>query len=191
MVMIAAALGGAALGCSPKSEAQTQSGGKAMDDETAVALLKAAEESGKLPEGMEIEHYVGGGLPPPHLRSDQLRLMVREGHLVFRFVTPDFKAEVKQNESYPRKVYERAATPDEVRKIARLVRESGAFGNPPPASGPPVRDRLRTELVILRGGQEAKRVYPGAEPPELTKLRAEIGPLVADLKAHGKHWVER
>jgi hypothetical protein len=189
-VLVTVAIGVA--GCSSRSEKPGEIGGKTMNDTAALAALKDAETSGKL-NGLEIEHYVGGGLPPPHHRSEQFRLYVSDGRDTLAFVTPDFTARVKQGESYPNHAYELPATPADVRQIARLVRESGAFSSASTPQDGVVADGLRTELVLIcdgKGGkEEAKRVYSGAEPPELAKLLAEINAIVARIKAQGVHKV--
>lgn len=180
---------GGISGCSKQErDARTLKGGDAMDDKKALGLLAAAETSGKL-DGIEIEHYVAGGLPPPHYRSEQFRLFVHEGRDTLRFVTPDFQAH-HEGTAYPNHTYDLPATPADVRTIARLVRESGAFAKAVPVDEPAgAPDRMRTELAVILHGKEAKRVYVGAEPPELTKLRAVIQPMIARLKAQGAHRV--
>ena len=46
--------------------------------EDVLRRVQAAAEAGEL-LGVELEWYVSGGLPPPHTRSDQLRLRVEDG----------------------------------------------------------------------------------------------------------------
>jgi hypothetical protein len=187
-VLIAVTTG--AAGCSSSTNDKTgQQGGKGMDND-ALAALKRAEGSGKL-DGFEIEHYVSGGLPPPHYRSDQFRLFTDHGRSTAEFVTPDYSAKVKQGEAYPRHVYKLPASPSDVQTFARLVREAGAFGPTPPAQGAKVADRVKTEIVVTLGDKEIKHVYPGAEPTELTKLREFVNPFIARLKAQGEHKIEK
>ncbi|APR86118.1 Hypothetical protein A7982_11467 [Minicystis rosea] len=173
-------------GCSSCNGERFGLEGGSMDDSTALAAISRAETTGKL-DGLEIEHYVGGGLPPPHYRSEQFRLFVDHGRDTIEFVTPDFTTQVKQGEAYPRHVYKLTASPSEVRSIAGLVRECGAFSSPAPVDEKRAHDSIRTELSAIVGGKEAKRVYSGAEPAALTKLRAVISPLIARLKAQGEH----
>jgi len=189
VVALAVAVG--TLGCpSSKGERLVLEGGKRMDSTAALAAITRAEASGKL-DGLEIEHYVAGGLPPPYYRSEQFRLFVDHGRDTLAFVVHDVTAKVKQGEQFPRHVYKLPASPSDVKTIARLVRESGAFKGAPPAEGERPHDSMRTELVAILGGKEAKRVYAGAEPAELAKLREVIDPLIARLKAHGVHQVVR
>jgi hypothetical protein len=130
---------------------------------------------------------VSGGLPPPHYRSEQLRLLVRDGRDVFELATPNYAATPKQGEGFPSDVYRLPATPAEVKTIARLVRESNAFGSVAPPAEEQSADRMRTELLVTLHGKEAKRVYAGAAPPELAKLREVLTPLMARLRAQGEH----
>ncbi len=189
MVMCFAAALSGAVGCSSRSSERVEAeGGKKMD-ETLAAITRAAT-TGKL-DGMEIEHYIGGGLPPPHYRSEQFRLFVDHGRDTLAFVTHDQTATVKQGEQYPRHVYKLPATPSDVKTIASLVRDTGAFGAPAPAESARPRDSLRSELVVILGGKETKRVYPGAEPADLAKLQEAIRPFIERLKTHGEHQVVR
>jgi hypothetical protein len=176
-------------GCSSCAKGR-QEGVKTMDNEWAEAALKTAETTGKL-DGLEIEHYVGGGLPPPYYRSEQLRLLVQEGRDVLRFVTPNYDPALRKGNTYPRDTYVLPATPDDVKLVARLLRETGALRAPvPSATEPKVADALRTEWVISAHGKETKRVYPRGEPPELAKLTAVVETLIARVKAQGTHRVE-
>ena len=85
-----------------------------------LEAITQAETTGKL-NGLEIEHYVAGGLPPPHYRSEQFRLFVDHGRDTLWFATPDYTVRVKQGEQYPQHVYRLTASPNDVKMIARLV----------------------------------------------------------------------
>ena len=161
-----------------------------MDTQWAEEALRATEKSGRL-DGLEIEHYVGGGLPPPHYRSDQLRLLAKDGRDTFEFATPHYEEKVPEGGTYPLDIYTLPATPEEVKTFARLVRESGAFAAPAPDAGPGHADALKTELIVNVRGREAKRVYAGGEPAELARLREVVDPLIARLQKIGAHRVKR
>ena len=190
LVCAAAALGGGLVstGCGAWRDKVAQKEGKTMDAQAALAALKKAEATGKL-DGLEIEHYIGGGMPPPYYRSEQFRLYGDAGRDTLAFVTPDYTANVGQGEAYPRSAYRIASTPAEVTTIARLVRESGAFDMAPPSDAGPA-DAFRTEVVVMLGGKEVKRVYPGAAPPELAKLREAINKVIEHIKANGVHRID-
>jgi hypothetical protein len=164
---------------------------EAKIDNAAHEALLTIEYTGALTNGVEIEFYVGGGLPPPYHRSEQFRLILHDGRTVFRFVTPDYTAAVKQGEPYPRHVYQILATPEEVMALAKLVRRSGAFTNPAPAAENLAADSLRTELIVVVKGKSYLRLYSGAEPAGLAALQKMVRQLIARLRDDGEHWIER
>ena len=93
----------------------------------ARELLEASARTGKL-EGIEIEYYVGGGLPPPLYRSDQLRLLVSDGRSTLRFARPVYD---RRYDPYPLEIFQMAATPDDVQLIAGLLLKSRIFSSAP------------------------------------------------------------
>jgi hypothetical protein len=186
-LIVALAIPGSAVACSSCS-ASVQEGEKSMDTWVETAL-RASEKTGKL-DGLEIEYYVGGGLPPPHYVSDQFRMLVRDGRDVLEVATPNYAANPPRGASYPRDVYTLAATPEDVRTVARLILEAGAFHTVPPDGGTAPADALRTELEVSLAGKAAKRVYRGREPAELPKLRPAIEALFAAVRARGQHQVK-
>jgi len=159
-------------------------------DQWVETALRAAEKTGKL-DGLEIEYYVSGGLPPPHYVSEQFRLLVRDGHDVLEFATPNYDPKLPQGASYPKDIYTLPATPEDAKTIARLVLASGAFRESASDAGAPApADALRTELEVTGGGKTAKCVYLGREPAELPKLREAVEALIERVKAHGQHEVK-
>ncbi len=152
--------------------------------------LGEAEATGRL-NGVVIEHFVGGGLPPPRLRSDQLRLMTRDGRDVLVFDKPDFKKRpTKAGQPYPNDEYTLAASPADVQLVARLVRE--AFRAPAPE--PPdadEQDALHTEIIVSAHGRQATRAYRGGAPSELASLTAAARTLIERAKTQGVHEVKQ
>lgn len=180
--------------CRGGAEAQTNSsgsggapGGGIMEAQSEIEVLLArCEASGKL-SGIEIEYYVGGGLPPPHYRSDQFRFLTLDGREIMQFAKPVFD---KRYNPYPVEVYTLPATPADVKTIAGLILRSRAF-SPSSSSKPPIKvpDALRTELVIKAGTKEETRTFQGL-PAELQPLKPAVETLIAQLKAKGERWVE-
>jgi hypothetical protein len=144
-------------------------------------VLRDVEATGSL-GGVEFEYYVGGGLPPPHYRSDQLRLLVIDGIDTFEFVTPKYDSEL---DPYPNYRYRLRASREEVRRVARLVRESGVLETSPPPK-PAVEDLLRFEFLLRRGAVNVEKVFYGGLPSEYGSLRGELDRLVGDLKSGGE-----
>ena len=160
-----------------------------METKWADKVLAACEASGKL-DGAEIEYYVAGGLPPPHYRSDQLRLLVQGGRDMVEFATPNYDPKLAKGNAYALDIYAIAATPDDVRSVARSMRETGAFQAEAPDAGPSrVADTLRAELVVVAGGKEAKRVYAPGDPA-IGELRETAEAMIARVKSQGAHRVK-
>jgi hypothetical protein len=180
-----------ALGCSRTSERHgpdvTDGGAKMVEmDPEVTAALTRMEATGRL-EGVEFEHYVGGGLPPPHYRSDQFRLLTRDGHDVVQFAAPNYSAKPDKDASYPLDKYWLPAQPEDVKKIARILREGRAFDSSAPRTT--VADAVRTELVFTIVGKDHKATYWGL-PPALTALDALVDTLIARVKSQGQHKLE-
>lgn len=152
-------------------------------DPAVSAALARMEATGKL-EGVEFEHYVGGGLPPPYYHSDQFRLLSRDGRDTIEFATANYSSKPAKDTPYPRDVYQLPAQPDDVKTLARSLRAGHAFD----ASVPIVEiaDSVRIELVLTVAGKQHKAVYQGL-PSALEPLDALVDALVARAKAQGKH----
>ncbi len=160
-----------------------------MENAWTEPALAAVEKTGRL-EGMEIEYYVSGGLPPPHYRSDQFRALTREGRDLLEYARPSYTAKPAQGASYPLDIYTLPATPDEIRTLAKLTREAPPPQAPGPDQGAARADAVRTELLVMLGVQEAKRVYAGRQPPEVSRLREVVEAHVGRLVAQGEHRVK-
>lgn len=152
-------------------------------DPTVSTALARMEATGKL-EGTEFEHYIGGGLPPPYYRSEQLRFLSQDGHDTIQFAAPNYSSKPAKDTPYPRDVYQLPAQPDDVTTLAHILRVGRAFD----ASAPVVKipDSVRTELVLTAAGKPHKAVYQGL-PTALDPLDAFVDALIARVKAQGKH----
>ena len=180
---------GTGLGCSKRNDKSTgqtgADGGTIMVevDPAVSAALARMEGTGKL-EGVEFEHFVGGGLPPPHYVADQLRLLERDGHDAIEFSAPNYKAQAAKDKAYPNDVYQLPAQPDDVKAIARALREGHAFEFSSPKTT--VADAVRTELVLTVAGKRHTVVYRGFTPA-LAPLNALVRDLTTRVKAQGRY----
>ena len=186
-----------AAGCSRRTESSAgqsstgqnnpEGGTKMAEIDPAVsAALARMEATGKL-EGTRFEHYVGGGLPPPYYRSDQLMFLVWEGRDTIQFRTPNYNKKPAKEGSYPFDVYRLPAQPEDVKTIARILREGRAFGSS--TTPTKVADAVRTELVLTIAGRESKAIYSGF-PPALAPLAGLVDTLIARAKSQGQHKLE-
>lgn len=177
------------MGCSQRNEKSSgqmgTDGGTMMVevDPTVTAALSRMEATGKL-EGVEFEHFVGGGLPPPHYVADQLRLLVQDGHDTIEFSAPNYKAQAAQGQAYPNDEYQLPAQPDDVKAIARALREGHAFEFSEPTTT--VADAVRTELVLTVAGKRHTVIYRGFTPA-LAPLNALVRDLTTRVKAQGRY----
>ena len=167
-------------------------GRKLMDGTRVDSALRRAEASGRM-DGMGIEYFVGGGLPPPYYRLDSLRVMTKDGQDVLEFASPNYDPALAKGKTVPMDVYTLPAKSEDVVLMARHFR--AAFQSPEPSPPAPHRkDALRTELVFAEdavNGRPVQRVYAGGAPPELADLRAAAETLIARVKAQGVHTIRQ
>lgn len=184
-LLVAAGLLATTIGCGSHGCSLLSKGDHAMNNSSAESILKRLEKTGKL-DGVEIEHYVGGGMPPPFLHNDQLRFHTHEGREIMEFAKSNFK----RTEFNPAAldIYQLPADPADVRIIARLILAADAFGaGNSQGTKKDVADIIRTEIVVTEGGDEAKRVYYGHLPEALGPLEKEVEALIERLKAKGEY----
>lgn len=149
--------------------------------------LARLAQQGRL-EGVTIEYWVGGGLPPPWYRSDQFRLLTLEGQDALEFARP-YRDPAQKLAGLVEK-FQLAAQPSEVRKLAQLIIDTGVFEQHFPEEKDPGRaDALTTEVSVTAGGREFKRRYFTGSPKPLEPLRAEVQRLIQRLVASGKRQV--
>jgi len=136
---------------------------RAWEHEELAARLSRCEHSGRL-DGLEIEYYVSGGLPPPHYRSDQFRCLTVDGRELIELARPKFDRGYTIN--YPVEKFQLPAEPENVRTVARLLREGRVFdATYPEERRPDIADILSTEVLATEGGRQTKKVYY-QKPPE-------------------------
>lgn len=155
------------------------------DDSKLLGRLEAAERTGQL-DDLEIEYWVGGGLPPPHHRSDQLRMMPVDGKPtteVFQAIFDRERPDVGYIE------YRVPLAPDDLRAVATLIRETGVFFETfDEQQKPDVMDILRTEIELSSGdgSKKVKRVYYRSVPGALTPLAARVKAITDRVRAQGQ-----
>jgi hypothetical protein len=155
--------------------------------EAILARLAAAERAGRL-NGLEIEFWSGGGLPPPYYRSDQLRLMTRGAQDVVEFAT------IKWDESFnPPQLQEKwllPLRPEQTSEVIRLLLATKVFTTTyPEEHNPNIGDVLSHEILLTADGAHLQRKYYRQEPVALAPLRAAIAGLIQLAKTHGRHGV--
>jgi hypothetical protein len=156
-----------------------------MSLSSAESVLQRLEKNGKL-DGVEMEHYVGGGAPPPYTHNDQLRFHTHEGQEVVEFARSNF-ARTEFN-PYALDIYRLPAEPADIRTMAKLLLATDAFGSRhQEAITTDVADILRTELLVIEHGDIAKRVYFGHLPEAFAPLEKEVDAMIERLKAKGEY----
>lgn len=192
-VGISMSIGIASLSCGERSKEQVSSSSTHLSEEEArlVAQLQSAEATGRL-DDLELEYWIGGGLPPPHHRSDQLRFLLLDGK-------PTIELNVETNdEKRPglAMIEHRAPlVPDELRAVAKLIRETAVFSRRyPEENKPDVADILHTEVVLMSGdrSKSAKRTYYKSPPTDLEALTGHMKRISDRLRAEGqKRYLDR
>jgi len=146
--------------------------------------LERVEKTGVL-EGLSLELWRGGGLPPPYYKSDQLRFLSVSGHDTVEFASLRFDASfdppsVQDKWTIP------AATAD-VKEAARLLLSLKVLETQFPEERPTgVADAISWEVIALSDGAEVQRRYYGKLPDELAPLQAFIDRMVGSAKASGR-----
>jgi hypothetical protein len=146
-----------------------------------LARLERSAQTGRL-DGLEIEYWVGGGLPPPHYRSDQFRLLTVQGRDTLEIARPLWDDGFKPPQLIEK--FQRPANMLDVRHIARLILDAGVF-TAQHEDKPAVGDGLSTEVIVTAGGTKHQRVYRGRVPPKLRALEADVERLRLTLEREG------
>jgi hypothetical protein len=155
------------------------------DDRELIGRLEAAETKGHL-EDLEIEYWVGGGLPPPHHRSDQLRFLLVDGKPTIELNVATFDPKRPDLSSIE---YRAPLAPDDLHAVATSIRETGVFLKTfPEEQKPDQLDILRTEVVVSTRdrSKHVKRIYYRAVPDALAPLAAHVRRISDRLRAEGK-----
>jgi len=156
----------------------------ASNAEKVLAKLRQSGQSGRL-DGLEIEYWVGGGLPPPRYRSDQLRLLCVDGRDTVEFAKMCF------DDHYdPPSLNEKwqvPATGVDVREMVRLLLEGSVFTTHyPEEDDPGIADILSTEVIATFSGDELKRRYYRKPPESLAPLVRAAEALIDRAKREGE-----
>lgn len=154
------------------------------DEAGLIRRLQKMESTGQL-EDMEIEYWIGGGLPPPYYRSDQLRFLVLEGRPT---IVLNVATRVPERPEVATVRFQAPLGSDELQKVAKLLRETGVFperNRKEEKAGP--ADALRTEISLLSGDRtkEVKKTFYGAAPMGLEPLLSEIRRITDRVRQEG------
>ena len=172
-------------GCTSDGCSVLSKGEHTMSSSRAETVLERMEKTGKL-GGAQIEHYVGGGAPPPYLNNDQLRLYTEEGREILRFARSNYTR--TEFNPYALDEYRLPAEPADIRTMARLILATKAFSTHYPQEDPSnSADMIRTELIVTEGGEAATRIYYGHVPDALEPLEKEIEAMIKRLKEKGEY----
>lgn len=173
------------IGCGSHGCSLLSNGEHTMNNSSAKSILERLEKTGKL-DGVEIEHYVGGGMPPPYTHNDQLRFHTQEGREVVEFAKSNFKR--TEFNPYALDIYRLPAEAADVRTIAKLILAADAFGGGnPQGSSNDIADIIRTEVVVTEDGDAATCVYHGQLPEAFAPLEKEVEALIERLKTKGEY----
>lgn len=158
-----------------------------MSQPTVDSLIATLEERARTGQlgGIEIEYWVGGGLPPPYYRSEQLRLLTVDGQDTLELAILRF------DERYdPPSLVEKwqlPARPADVREVVRLLLATQVFrARYPEEDDLGVADILSTEIIVTVPPGEHKRRYFRRVPPALEPLRAAVEAFQERLQREGK-----
>jgi hypothetical protein len=146
--------------------------------------LRRCEATGRL-DGLEIECWTGGGHPPPFYRSEQFRLLTVAGAAMMEIATVAYAPAFEPKDLILK--FQLPAESEDLRTVARLLRETGVFtARHPEEVDPQTADILRTEVMVTVGGREHKRVYYRCIPEALKRLQEEVERLIGWVRTKGK-----
>jgi hypothetical protein len=146
-----------------------------------LARLERSAQTGRL-DGLEIEYWQGGGLPPPYYRSDQFRVLTVEGRDTLELARPLWDKAFEPPQLT--ETFQRPATPADVRHIARLILDAGVFRERHEEKSR-IGDGFSTEIIVTAGKTRLKNVYQQSVPPKLRALEAEVERLRLALERDG------
>jgi hypothetical protein len=159
-----------------------------MANATVEAIDRAlgrAAETGALGT-LEIEYWFGGGLPPPHYRSDQFRMFESGGKAVMVFAVMGFDKTLT-----PPEVHEKWTlnpTSDQIMNIASQVRQSHListyFAEEAPNNIP---SGFSYEVIVSAGSDKVAKRYYKTMPSVLSALKDELVTLTKTKGPHGRY----
>jgi hypothetical protein len=154
------------------------------DETTLLEVLGTVEKRGEL-QGLELEVWTGGGEPPPHYRSDQFRLLSWNGRDTIQFARPLYYPGREPSALIEK--FLMPAKPDEVKALARLIREACVFTKRyAEEENPGIADIYSTEVIVTVNGKAHQRRYFRRVPEAVKPLLDEVGRLTAKVKFGGK-----
>lgn len=161
--------------------------GRAMTKSTAELILERlanSERTGRL-DGLEIEFWKGGGLPPPNYKSDQLRLMTAGGREVIEFASLRWDSRFDPPSVQDKWIL--AVDPADVSEVARLLQSTQVFtGKYAEEVKPGIADIFSYEILVTADGRQEKRTYYRKLPEQLAPLQTAFDKLIELAKAQGR-----
>ena len=149
--------------------------------------LAAVAATGRL-DGLTLEYWKGGGLPPPLYRSEQLRVMMAGGREVVEFANMFFDKNYKPDTLHEK--WTVAATPEELRALARAMLDVHVLdGDFAESVNPGVADAFSYEIIVTANGREDKRVFYKSLPSSLVNLGRLFDAMIARAKAQSPRTV--
>jgi hypothetical protein len=159
------------------------------DSKGILRLLENCENSGNL-QGVTIEYWIGGGLPPPYYRSDQFRLLTVSGRDMLEYST--LKWDKNPERTGLQEKFSLPAQPSDIKSVARLLREKQVFVKKYAEEDQPgIADILSFEIIVSSGVGQEKRTYYRKLPEDLASLRTLLETLIDRAKSKGKKELRR
>lgn len=131
-------------------------------------------------DGLEVEYWIGGGLPPPYYRSDQFRMLTADGRELLELARPVYDEAFRP---YPIDKRQLPAGRDDVVAIADALK--GLFADPPEPPELPA-DALRAEVLVTEGDLQTTLVLPVPVPPSAQPLHDAVAQRLARVEATGQ-----
>ena len=151
---------------------------------TIERRLANARSSGRL-DGLTIEYWKGGGLPPPYHVSQQLRVMSAGGNDAVVFDNETWDAKYT-----PQNVHERwtaVARPEDVRSVAAMILDGDLLGKRfAEEDDPGIADILSHEIILAADGVEVKKTYFRSLPAQMQPLKQFFDDLIQRTKAQAE-----
>jgi len=170
-------------------QSQNHADGVAMAKTTTEFMrekLEGIQRTGRL-AGLEIEYWKGGGLPPPHYVSEQLRLMSVDGQQSIVFSTVKFDSKFDPPDLHEKWTLNLSAS--DARAVANNLLTSHLLSKTyNEEKDPGVADAFSYE-ILLTAEQQEKRTYYLHVPSELRALQAVFDRLAGIARASGRHGI--
>lgn len=145
--------------------------------------LARAAKAGTL-DGLTIEMWRGGGLPPPYYKSDQLRFLSVGGSDAIEFASLRFDSHYEPSSVQDKWTIPAAAA--DIREAAHLLLSLRVFeAQFPEERQTGVPDAISYEIIASAEAVEVQRRYYGKLPEPFGPIQIFIDRLTASAKSSG------